>query len=977
MTAGFGRFFIEKTNFTFMLSLLFRGLLTLCLTLMIMGNLHAQNSISGRVLDSKTGEPLIGATVGILGTAKGTSTDERGRFDLDNIEEEQVTIFISYTGFAEQQLQVNTSSDNLLEIKLSSDAVQLQEVVVSGIMDGQLEAIVDMREAVNIKNIISADQVITFPDLNAAEVIQRIPGITLQRDQGEGRFVQLRGTPPELTNFNINGEQVPSPEGDFRYVGLDIIPSDQIKSVEVTKVITPDMDADGIGGSVDIKTRRAEDGPPQVIATIAGGYTHLRQRPMYNAQFAYGQRYNKLGFQLNASYFQNNQGSDNIEYKYTKGPFFNTDDQQQGQDNFFLHWREVQLRHYDITRTRIAVSPTLDYRFNEKNYLYLQGMYNSFMDDETRRRKIYDLDDPLSATYYLFGGIDHDVRARVKNQQLSTIALGGEHDLGFMQIDYQMFYANASELQPDRLESRFDSPGQAITISFDVSDPDYPRAEFPVESNAGNATDYENFEMDELIFEEHETRENLWTPRINFTIPYGSGGNFFKFGGKLRGRVKERDIRSLTFGNYRETSRTYAGMGDPLNLVTIGDGFVDDDLLKQDYLIDFMPGVQEMRDFYEFFPQFFIISRNDTRKNSYNEDYRYRENIYAAYGMVEHNFGRLMVLAGLRYERTDVLENRAFGVRLDGPRFLGIDTFNTTRVIDFLLPQVQLRYRLDKGMNLRAAFSYTYSRPNYGDVIPARQEDRREISIGNPNLEYPLSMNVDLMFERYYKRTVFSAGLFYKKIDNFVFNYRRFGREGAPGTGNFPVFEFTKPLNGQDAQVFGAEVQAQFKFDFIDGFFGDFGIFGNYTYTYSQAFIPERVPANYADAVILDPQQDDLSEFFQDEDREEIQLPGQAQHTANLALFYDGPKFFARLTANYQDDFLTEIGADPDLDEFYDQALRLDYTMNYQINETVNVFFDWINITDTPLRLYLGEPNTIKQLEYYSWSMRAGARLRL
>jgi TonB-dependent receptor len=945
-----------------------------------MGTLCAQNSISGQVLDAETGEPLIGAAVGILGTSKGTATDERGRFNLKNIEEEQVTVFISYTGFKEQQLEVNTTSGNPLEIRLSSDAVQLQEVVVSGIMDGQLEAITEMRDAANIKNVISAEQIITFPDLNAAEVMQRIPGITLQRDQGEGRFVQLRGTPPELTNFNINGEQVPSPEGGARYIGLDIIPSDQIESVEVTKVITPDMDADGIGGSVDIKTREAQEGPPQIIATLAGGYNNMRQKPIYNAQFAYGQRFNKLGFQLNASFFENNQGSDNIEYKYTKGPFFNNEDQEEGQDNFFLHWREVQLRHYEITRTRIAVSPTLDYRFNDRNYLYLKGMYNSFTDEETRRRKIYDLDDPFSATLYLFGGIDHDVRKRTKQQELATVALGGEHDLGFMQIDYQLFYANAGERQPDRLEARFDSPGQAITISWDVSDPDYPRAEFPNENNAGNATDYENFEFDELLFEDYNTQEDLWTPRINLTFPYemgGSGGGYFKFGGKLRARVKERDVRSLTFSNYRETSRTYPGTGDPLNLITIGDGFRDDNLLKQNYLVDFTPGVQEIRDFYEFWPQFFIISRNSSRKNSYEGDYRYRENIYAAYGMVEHNIGRLMVLAGLRYERTDVLENRAFGVRLDGPRFVGIDTFNTTRVIDFLLPQIQLRYRLNNGMNLRGAFSYSYARPNYSEVIPTRQEDRREISIGNPNLEYPLSMNVDLMFERYFNRSILSAGLFYKQIDNFVFNYKRFGREGEPGTGNFPVFEFTKPLNGRDAQVFGAEFQAQFKFDFFTGFFSDFGFFANYTYTYSRAFIPERVPANYADAVILDPQQDDLSEFFADENQEEISLPGQAQHTANLALFYDGPKFFARLSANYQDAFLTEIGADPDLDEFYDEALRLDYTMNYQFTQGVNVFFDWINITDTPLRLYLGEPNTIAQLEYYSWWMRAGVRLRL
>jgi TonB-dependent receptor len=306
-----------------------------------------------------------------------------------------------------------------------------------------------------------------------------------------------------------------------------------------------------------------------------------------------------------------------------------------------------------------------------------------------------------------------------------------------------------------------------------------------------------------------------------------------------------------------------------------------------------------------------------------------------------------------------------------------VDTIDNRRVQEFWLPQIQLKYGLTPNVNLRAALTYTYSRPNYVDVIPSREEDRNEVSIGNPDLNFPRSTNVDLMIERYYRSSIFSGGLFYKRIDDFVFSYKRFGREGAPGSGNFPVFEFTKPLNGQDADVLGAEFQAQFKFDFFSGFFSNFGLFTNYTYTYSRAYLPRRVPANYAEAIIIDPLEDDLSDFFTEEDREEIELPGQAAHTANVALFYDSPKFFARLTANYQDDFLVEIGPDPDLDEYYDEALRLDLTMNYQMNDKLTFFADWINITNEPLRFYLGTPDVIKQQEFYSWWMRAGLRISL
>ncbi len=956
-------------------------ILFFCLGLLFPTLLSAQSALSGRVLDAKTSQPLIGASIVLEGTTTGTITDASGQFSLQGISVPQGVVVVDYLGYTSRRVNFNTSnaSARRMTIRLQQSSVSLGEVVVSGIAEGQIKAIIEMKQAENIKNIVSAEQILTFPDLNAAEVLQRVPGITLQRDQGEGRFVQLRGTPPELTNFNINGEQVPSPEGNFRYVGMDIIPSDQIAAVEVTKVMTPDMDADGIGGSVNIKTKRAQKGPPSLFTTLAVGYNNLRQSPNYNFQLAYGQRYNKLGFQINASVFQNNQGSDNIEYKFAKGPFFNTDSQEEGRDNFFVHYREAQLRHYDITRTRVSISPTLDYQLDENNYFYLQGMYNSFTDEETRRRLIYDLDDPLNANFYLFGGVEHDVRERTKRQELSTLSLGGEHNWNGIEFDYQLFYASAQEDEPDRFEARFDSPGQAIAINFDTSDPEYPRATFPVASNAGNATDFENFELDEMLIEAGLTEEVLFTPRFNLKLPYFTGGSngYFKFGAKLRSRTKQRDIRSQTFAAYRETSNLYPGTGDPLNLVTASDGFRATNLLNQGYTMEYMPSAQIMLDFYEFFPQFFIFDRNETRKNSYNQDYKYRENIYATYGMIRHDFDKLMVIAGLRYERTDVLQNDGFGVILNGNRFIGIDTIQNSRVQDFLLPQLQLKYQLTPNVNVRAALTYTYARPNYVDVIPSREEDRRELSIGNPDLDFPRSTNVDLMVERYFNRSIFSAGLFYKSIDDFVFSYKRFGREGAPGSGNFPVFEFTKPLNGKDAQVFGAEFQAQFKFDFFNNFLQNFGLYTNYTYTYSQAFIPQRTSANFASAVIINPAADDLSEFFDETGQEEISLPGQAQHTANVGLFYDGDKFFARLTANYQDAFLVEIGPDPDLDEYYDEALRLDFTMNYKVNKNLSVFSDWINITNTPLRFYLGTEDVIKQQEFYSWWGRVGVRWQL
>ncbi|MCB9245805.1 MAG: TonB-dependent receptor [Flavobacteriales bacterium] len=936
-----------------------------------------QNFLSGRVIDATSEKPLSDALVLVEGSRNGATTDASGNFRISGIQRARPVIHVSYQGYEELRIQAD-SAQGFLIVRLTPSDNRLREVVVDGIAGKQIRALVAMKRADNIVNVVSAEQILTFPDLNAAEVLQRVPGITLQRDQGEGRFVQLRGTPPQFTNFTINGEQVSSPEGGYRYIGLDIIPADQISSIEVAKVLTPDMDGDAIGGTINVITKLRSNDSAHLSTTFSGGYNSMRRAPVYNFQFAYGSRYKKLSIQLNGSYFENNQGSENIEYKFMKGPFYGS--QGQGQDNYYLHYREVQLRHYSIQRKRISVSPGLALDLDNNTRFYLKTMFNRFVDDEVRRRLIYDLEDPVSADFYLYGGIKHDLKSRIKYQDLSTFSLGGEHDLKKWNIDYQLFYSMAGEEEPDRIEASFENPGKAISIQFEEFETDYRRASFPVADNSDNAFDYRNYNFDFLLFEESQVRERLFTPRINFKYTYSHKADrigFVKFGAKIRSRTKSRDVLSNQLGSYRVSSAIYPGTGDTLRLTDISSGFSERDLLKQGYVLEQMPDAGKLADFFEFNRQYFIIDRNSTRKNTYNSDYNYSENIYAAYVMARQRINRLMVLGGLRWEVTDVIRNQGMAVILDGNKFVQLDTLNLRRSQSFLLPQIQIKYALTPKLNLRFATTVTYSRPNYSDLIPSREEDRNEVSIGNPNLNYPRSTNIDLMLERYYGQSIFSAGLFYKGIDDFVFSYKRFGREGEPGSGNYPVFEFTKPVNGQNATILGLEVQAQFKFDFTRGFLSRLGLFSNYTFTGSRAFIPKRVPANYAEAIIIDPVADDLSVFFETDGREQIKLPGQAAHAANVGFFYDWKRTFVRLSGNYQSDFLVFIGPDADFDAYYDAALRLDLTLNFQLRSGINLFADVMNLTDTPLRYYSGDPDTIQKLEYYAWWTKFGIRLNL
>ncbi|NJM94021.1 MAG: TonB-dependent receptor [Cytophagales bacterium] len=945
----------------------------------------AQYSISGKVIDSDTQEPLIGATVVLKGTTRGSITDLEGDFAVGGIADEEATLIVTFIGYEDQELKLQFNGQDVRNkvVSMKESTSQMQEVEVRGIIEGQIAAMATMKSAENIKNVVSSEQILTFPDMNAAEVMQRIPGVTLQRDQGDGRFVQIRGTPPALTNFNINGEQLPSPEGKYRFVGMDIIPSDQIESIEVSKVMTPDMDGDAIGGSVNVITKEAKDGTPQMSGALGYGHTFLRGNPMYNAQFSYGSRLNKIGFQLNASYIQNNQGSDNIEYKYTKGPFLVSRGQRDSASNYNLHFREIQLRHYDIIRTRIAISPSLDYKFNPHHKIYLKGIFNNFTDEEIRRRKVYGLDDPFNGTKFLYGDIAHDTRERTKVQTLNAISLGGEHNLGLAKVDYQIFYSTAGESVPDGLYASFENSGQAVTIDVDTSNVLYPRIHVIDTTTTQKAFDYSTYEMDELQFYNSQVREQLITPRINIEIPYDFGfghSGYVKFGGKVRMRTKSASVISDVLAyNPRAAGRIYTGTAPDLRLTTVSDGFQNANLLNQGYLLDGMPSPDRMRDFYEDNSWFFVKKRDDTRNSTLEDDYEYAENIYAAYAMVRHNIGKLMLIAGLRYELTDVTKNKGYRILYDSitNRYDTTISINQFKDQFFWLPNFQIKYSLDAYTNIRAAYSTGYTRASYGDIVPRRTEEKDETSYGNPQLNFASSTNIDLMIERYRKRDILSAGVFYKQIENFNYTYNSYVRFGPGGSGNFPIYETQIPLNGTTANLYGLELQAQLKFDFLPSFLKDFGLYSNYTYTYSEAYIPKRNPGNFDQALIVDRSLQDLDKLFLSQQSERIPFPGQATHTANLALFYDHPFFFVRATANFQDDFLVSLGVDPDLDQYYAANLRYDLTLNIKPSSQFTIFMDWINIGNTPLRIYSGNENVIKQNEFYSMWLRGGIRMNL
>lgn len=235
--------------------------------------------ITGRVIDDETNEPLPGVSIYDAANFNGTSSDLEGNFRLGNLKKGATQLTFSYMGYETQQKTVNMPAERGkdFQIRLKFNNVTLGEVVVTGSFEGQQRALNQQKAADKIMNIVSADLIGKFPDKNVAESLQRLPGINIARDKGEGATVSIRGTPQHFTNISINGEQLASvQQSGTRTEGLDLIPADQLGSIEVTKTLTSDMDGDAIGGNINLRTPTARSLKTQLRGDLGMGFNDLQ-----------------------------------------------------------------------------------------------------------------------------------------------------------------------------------------------------------------------------------------------------------------------------------------------------------------------------------------------------------------------------------------------------------------------------------------------------------------------------------------------------------------------------------------------------------------------------------------------------------------------------------------------------------------------------------------------------------------------------
>jgi TonB-dependent receptor len=899
--------------------------------------------LSGVVVDERTGRPLSGVKVTVVGKGATQITDRSGRFVFADVQGADTKVRLEYLGYHSQELAADLNADVKLDVTLKSEVYELEAATIRTQLKGQARALNEEMNSDNLRNIVAADQIGRFPDQNAAEAISRVPSVGLQRDQGEGRYVQIRGTQPRLTSVKINGQEVPSPEGDIRSVALDVIPSDQLSSIEISKALTPEMDGDAIGGQVDLKMLKAQSLKPEFTVSVGGGYNaEMESFKNFDGSASYGQRFGKdgaFGVLLSAGYLTRHFGSDNMEMEYGKLAILDSNltwDEDE-QDSIRVEvddlkaYESIELRDYEITRSRLSANLNLDWRLAPGSDLSWNTTMNRYSDQEYRRRLTYNFADGELVANEL-GKIDgveleRELKDRYEVQDIVMSTLGGRHLLGSVLLDYAGTFSYAQEAEPDAYYTTYKGKGDFAPIEN--------RGRFPrlAALEGADIHNPEDYEWDEFSAEDNKTIDRNWIGSMNLEFPLSSDlGWTLKAGGKYRAKSKERDNKA--------TAWEWDAESDP---ITMDQDKWADKQLDNDFLLGKYTGVGPManpdnhRDFIKTYADS-LASEEDLEDNNVG-DYEAKENVIAGYMQTRLELGAWMFLGGARYEYTD-LEFTGRQVNLDDETVSKVEGSND---YGHLLPSFHVRYNPWPKANLRASYSKSIARPDFYDLVPYVLTEDDEMSIGNPDLKASEASNVDLSFAHYFQSVgTVSLGYYYKWIDGLI--YETVTEETIGDTD----FEVLQKVNGTWGEVHGLEASWNQQFTFLPGALAGLGVYSNYNFAWSEAEVPAR-----------DTRTD---------------LPGQSAHTANAALSFERWGFGTRLAWNYQSAFLDAVGAEADEDIYYDQSHHLDLSVSQQIGKKITVFAEMSNLTNQPLRYYQGSKDKVIQQEYYGITTGLGVK---
>ncbi len=825
-------------------------------------------------------------------------------------------------GFTLTALAMAIASERLSATETVANTEHVEVVGQAASID---QALKEQRSSDSIKSVVHADGVAQLPDENVAEAVQRLPGVSVERDQGEGRFVSVRGLGPDLNSVTINGTLVPSPESERRAVALDVLPSELVQSLSVIKTLTPDMDANSLGGTVDVKSLSAFDhkglfytGSSEASYDKNTHQTSPKFSGAISDRFSLGDGIDNFGVAAALSWQKRDFGSDNVE---TGGAW----DFEQG-----AKLQEFEQRDYDISRERSGGGLNFDYKPDDLSSYYLRTLYSRYKDSETRNSTSLEFADPLAAGELGDAEGSRKLKQREETQEIQSYVLGGERMFGLWTLSGQAGYSRSSE----------DSPGHIANAAFngtdDFADSGFYDNDKPRPIIGQGFYNPDNFSLDKVDWEKQKTTDTEKNLRLDLARDYDFSGyaSQVKFGGKVSRRNKDNNLDAWVYEDFDDL-----GFSDEqLNLSRFKKGTVDYRLGQ------FGPGISgsAIKQLIGGLNQADFYDETESRVN----DFKISEDINAGYLMNTIDIDDWRFIAGMRYEGTE-FEAKGTGAT-DGE----FQSTETKRRYHHWLPGLHARYQLDKNTQVRAAWTKSVVRPTFGQLAPGFVIDDDEATFGNPDLKPLESSNLDLGIEHYmgHAGTV-SAFVFYKDIKNFVYN------TDLAGTGAWADFSEAHTFaNGDSAKLYGLELAYSQKFDWLPAPWNGLLLGANTTFSRSDAEIEGFDAASGINR------------------KRSIDLPNQSDTVGNLMLGWEDDKLSLRLSANYKSDYLFELASinDKAHDLHVDAQTFVDFSARYSLTKNLQVSFEAQNLTDEPYFVYTGNRSYNGQYEEYGPTYKLG-----
>ncbi|HTJ12584.1 MAG TPA: TonB-dependent receptor [Dinghuibacter sp.] len=875
-------------------------------------------TLRGKVFDSNTGEPLTGATVVLEHTHYTTTVQLDGAFVFRHLPSGKYIIDVTTVGYQHSKPQeVELTADVTVNIGMTPSAITLQETTIVGSAGGsdhvarRLEQRSDM-----VQNILSARTIELSPDITVANAIQRVSGVTIQRDNtGDGRYAIIRGMDQRYNNTLVNGIKIPSPDDKYRFVPMNIFPSEMLERLEVIKALTPSMEGDAIGGTMNLVMKNAPD-HFLLTANASGGYSTLfSSRPFTafnhsgipkkspaeihgndypapatdftNSNLLYSQKSNpinelvgltigdrfaggKLGIILSASYQNIYKGSISErlvpDAQPLTAPVPNT-----------LNPSDSYVRQFNTQTNRLGLQNKIDYFFNSRNKISLFNMYLHQNEYETRFT-------PDSSTAGLNSTptqtlVSPEYRSRWQIQDIYNGTLHGEHQLSNrVKFDWNGVYSFAKQNIPDMSTITWTE-----LVNYDASgDGKITNISNTVPKGTSNAITHRW---------QHNTDQDLagyanlgYTPTLfNRLVEFQAGGLY---------RYKTRN-------NY-----------------------------NNEYALQALNGGAPFTNVNDVQPYFQATGDNQGSTTANNAmTYTAHEKVGSGYLQARFMLVQnLQVLGGVRVENTVDDYNTVL------PETSTIGKSGTISYTD-VLPSVHFKYSVAKNQNIRLSYFKSISRPGFGDLVPITDNSNDEFTfLGNPLLLHVRADNLDARYELFPGiADQFLVGAFYKKIENPIEYYVT--------NVNGPSSLYIKPQNSGEATNYGLEAV-------FTKFFGMFGVSANYTYTHSSVTTPKR---------LYTLSNGSIQTFNVNQTRP---LQGQANNVGNISLLFKSQKIGldVQLALAYTGDRIAQVSPYANLDIWDKPFTQLDLSLEQRLAKHFTFFGKVNNLTNAPNKEYIKFP---------------------